>query len=121
MVDSERQSESVGLCPTIVTAAHVSPRRRSGEIDFPRAAPLHGTIVRVLLVVVGVALAVVASAGRASAYVDPSAGSLLLQAMLGGFAGLAVVVKLSHRRLRAWLRRRLGRGEATASDAERRP
>ena len=43
------------------------------------------------------------------AYVDPSAGSLLLQALLGGAAGLAVALQLGRRRLRAWLGRRFGR------------
>lgn len=33
------------------------------------------------------------------AYLDPGAGSLLLQALLGGLAGLIVILKLYWRRL----------------------
>ncbi|MEO8601160.1 MAG: hypothetical protein ABI629_01150 [bacterium] len=55
------------------------------------------------------------------AYVDPSAGSLLLQLLLGGFAGLAVALKLGHRRVRAWLRRRFRRsGDPDVSGEPRR-
>jgi len=34
-------------------------------------------------------------------YLDPISGSLILQALIGGFAGLAVVVKLYWRKLKA--------------------
>ena len=37
--------------------------------------------------------------GPAHAYIDPSAGSLLLQLILGGVAGLLVALRLSWRRL----------------------
>lgn len=57
-----------------------------------------------------VAVAVVAPARCAWAYVDPSAGSLMLQALLGGFAGLMVAFKLWHRRIWTWVRRRGRRG-----------
>ncbi len=36
---------------------------------------------------------------RAVAYLDPASGSILLQALLAGFAGLAVVAKLVGRRV----------------------
>jgi hypothetical protein len=39
----------------------------------------------------------------ASAYLDPGSGSMLLQALLGGAAGIAVLIKLYWRRLRAGL------------------
>jgi hypothetical protein len=39
---------------------------------------------------------------RAMAYLDPGSGSMLLQLLLGGVAGLAVVVKLFWRRLLAF-------------------
>ncbi len=37
----------------------------------------------------------------AEAYLDPGSGSMLLQLILGGFAGLVVLVKLYWRRLKA--------------------
>lgn len=55
------------------------------------------------------------------AYLDPGTGSVLLQALLGGLAGLAVAVKLFGRRLLAsltfWRRRSPGAAEKH-SDAE---
>ena len=36
----------------------------------------------------------------AHAYIDPNSGSLMLQAILGGFAGLAVVVRLYWHKIR---------------------
>lgn len=39
----------------------------------------------------------------AHAYLDPAAGSLLLQVILGGVAGLAVLLKLYWQRLRGFL------------------
>jgi hypothetical protein len=44
------------------------------------------------------------SATRAEAYLDPGSGSMLLQLLLGGAAGLAVAIRLSWRRLTARLR-----------------
>ena len=38
--------------------------------------------------------------GTAHAYIDPNSGSLMLQALLGGFAGLAVVVRLYWHKIR---------------------
>lgn len=36
------------------------------------------------------------------AYVDPGSGSMILQLVLGGVAGLAVVIKLYWRRFLSW-------------------
>lgn len=36
-------------------------------------------------------------------YLDPISGSLILQALIGGFAGLAVLIKLYWRKLKAKL------------------
>ena len=43
--------------------------------------------------------------GTAHAYIDPSAGSLLLQLILGGLAGVLVALRLSWRRLTGMFRR----------------
>lgn len=48
---------------------------------------------------------VVLGARPAHAYIDPSAGSLLLQLLLGGVAGLAVIVKLYWRRITSFFGR----------------
>ncbi|MBI4279541.1 MAG: hypothetical protein HY660_13900 [Armatimonadetes bacterium] len=45
------------------------------------------------------------------AYVDPTAGGVLLQIILGGLAGLFAVLKLSRTSLRFYLRRRFRRGD----------
>lgn len=42
----------------------------------------------------------------AAAYLNPESGSLLLQALLGGFAGLAVLGRLYWRRITARFSRR---------------
>ena len=39
----------------------------------------------------------------AHAYIDPNSGSLMLQAILGGIAGLAVIIRLYWHKLRAML------------------
>ena len=44
----------------------------------------------------------------AYAYIDPSAGSLLLQLILGGLAGVLVALRLYWKRLAGFLRRRPG-------------
>jgi hypothetical protein len=36
------------------------------------------------------------------AYLDPGSGSMLVQLLLGGFAGAAVILKLGWQRLRGW-------------------
>jgi hypothetical protein len=38
----------------------------------------------------------------AAAYVDPSSGSILLQLLLGGAAGVLVALKLGWKRLTSW-------------------
>lgn len=48
------------------------------------------------------------------AYLDPGAGSLILQLLAGGLAGVAVMGKLYWARVKRVLR--LGRGENSASD-----
>jgi hypothetical protein len=42
----------------------------------------------------------------AAAYIDPGAGSMIVQMLLGGVAGLLVVGKLYYRRLLAFFGRR---------------
>jgi hypothetical protein len=53
--------------------------------------------------IVAVALVVVLAPRAAWAYVDPAAGSVLLQLLLGGVAGLLVAIKLYYRRVATWL------------------
>ena len=53
------------------------------------------------LVVVLAAGFVLFSERQAHAYIDPGAGSLLLQALLGGIAGVWVVARLYWRRVAA--------------------
>lgn len=45
----------------------------------------------------------------AYAYLDPTTGSILLQGLLAGIAGVAVVGRLYWARLKAFFRRMLGR------------
>jgi hypothetical protein len=47
-------------------------------------------------------------------YLDPGAGSMILQALAGGLAGAAVVAKLYWARIKRALR--FGRRDATADD-----
>lgn len=51
---------------------------------------------------------------RMLAYIDPGAGSLILQALAGGVAGAMVVGKLYWARVKRVLR--LGRSESTADE-----
>jgi hypothetical protein len=53
----------------------------------------------------------------AHAYIDPSAGSVLLQLLLGGIAGLLVAVRLYWRRLTGLFGRRQG---ASAEERDQR-
>ena len=46
---------------------------------------------------------------HAHAYVDPAAGSLLLQLLLGGIAGILVALRLYWKRLTGFFGRRQGR------------
>lgn len=52
--------------------------------------------------------------GLLLAYVDPGAGSLLLQLLLGGVAGAAVLGKMYWKRLTGLFRRRSPGNEATS-------
>jgi hypothetical protein len=45
-------------------------------------------------------LLVVASEARVDAYLDPGSGSMLVQLLLGGIAGAAVIMKLGWERFR---------------------
>lgn len=60
---------------------------------------LDGAMLRSRVAIASLAVAVAALPRPAFAYVDPSAGSIALQLLLGGAAGLIVIVKLSYRRL----------------------
>jgi hypothetical protein len=66
-------------------------------------------------VVVALLLLLLALPGQAHAYVDPSAGSLLLQLILGGLAGLMVALRLSWKRLTGLF----GRGRTPGPAEER--
>jgi len=57
-----------------------------------------GLMQFVLLIVV----ALVVQSGPAHAYLDPGTGSIMLQMLLGGVAGGAVVMKLYWARIKAW-------------------
>lgn len=70
--------------------------------------------LRRTLVAAAVGLLLVPAA--AHAYLDPGSGSMLLQALLGGAAGLAVLVRLFWRRLIAYLP---SRREPAPTDDER--
>jgi hypothetical protein len=53
---------------------------------------------------IGLALLFVfATEAQVDAYLDPGSGSMLVQLLLGGIAGAAVIVKLGWQRLRSML------------------
>lgn len=52
----------------------------------------------------------------AYAYLDPGSGSMLLQLLLGGFAGIAMVFKLYWERIRSMFRRGSSHSKAGASE-----
>ena len=58
-------------------------------------------------------LALVFSPRSAHAYLDPASGSMALQLLLGGVAGLALLVKLTWRRILTFL----GFRQSVADDA----
>jgi hypothetical protein len=66
-------------------------------------------------VVIALLLLLLALPASAHAYVDPSAGSLLLQLILGGLAGLLVALRLSWKRITGLF----GRGRAPGPAEER--
>lgn len=53
------------------------------------------------LILFGLLVTTVGSAQDAFAYIDPGSGSILLQLVLGGVAGAAVVVKMYWQKLKA--------------------
>jgi hypothetical protein len=65
------------------------------------------------------AVAVAFPLSNAWAYLDPGTGSIILQMLLGGFAGLAIVGKLYWSRMKAIFSRALGR--APSDEAEKAP
>jgi hypothetical protein len=62
-----------------------------------------------------IAVLIAALPGTAEAYIDPGAGSILMQAVLGGAAGIAVLVRILGRRIKDHLR---GRSRETPEGAE---
>lgn len=65
-----------------------------------------------LVVALVFAIVLFLDVGDAFAYVDPGTGSMLLQALFGGLAGLAVVARLSWRKVR----RLIGTSRDSAGD-----
>jgi hypothetical protein len=63
------------------------------------------------------AFLVVALPGRALAYIDPSAGSIVLQLVLGGVAGILVAVRLYFRRVTSFFGGRRTRSEPAREEA----
>jgi hypothetical protein len=59
-----------------------------------------------------VLLLLLSLSGPAHAYIDPSAGSVLLQLLLGGIAGVLVALRLYWNRLTGFFRR----GRASTTD-----
>jgi hypothetical protein len=62
------------------------------------------------------AVVILAIPGTAAAYIDPNAGSIVLQLVLGGIAGLGVIVRLYYRRLVGLFRR--GKDESATAEHE---
>ncbi len=55
----------------------------------------------------------------AFAYIDPATGSMILQLIFGGIAGLLVITKLYYQRIKkAWSRREVSSEEDSDTDAE---
>lgn len=55
------------------------------------------------MVLLSILWALLVCTRSAHAYLDPGSGSMLLQLLLGGTAGIAVIVKLYYRRFLAFL------------------
>ncbi len=68
---------------------------------------------RLMILVASMILLVIAQ--PASAYLDPAAGSLILQVLLGGVAGLLLALKLFWRRLLALFSRASKSDDSPAS------
>jgi hypothetical protein len=71
------------------------------------------------MVVVALLLLLLGVPALAHAYIDPSAGSLLLQLVLGGVAGVLVALRLYWKRLTGLFVRRRGCGAAEERDQSR--
>jgi hypothetical protein len=56
-----------------------------------------------------IALGLIAFAEPAHAYLDPTTGSILLQGLLAGVAGVVVVLRLYWARLKAFFRNLFGK------------
>lgn len=56
-----------------------------------------------------VAACLLAGSGPAHAYLDPTTGSILLQGLLAGIAGVVVLLRLYWARLKAFFRSLLGK------------
>lgn len=74
---------------------------------------LHGKPMRFPLFILQLAIggAALSWALPAYAYLDPATGSIILQGILAGIAGLMVVLRMYWARLKAFMRRLLGRKE----------
>ncbi len=66
-----------------------------------------------------VVLLLMSLSGLAHAYIDPSAGSVLLQLLLGGLAGVLVALRLYWNRLSGFFRRRQGSAATDERDRTR--
>ena len=64
-----------------------------------------------LLLFLAVFAGVVVAASPAQAYLDPGTGSMILQILLGGIAGVAVIAKLYWRKIKGFF------GRSSADDA----
>lgn len=60
--------------------------------------------------------AVILPANSAYAYLDAGTGSVILQVLLAGIAGLVVVLKIYWRNGKEWIQKKLGRGSKANSD-----
>jgi hypothetical protein len=74
------------------------------ELEAPPVAPRGDRPMKHVAVSAVAWLCVVFSASGAHAYVDPGSGSMLLQLLLGGVAGLVVIAKLYWHRLLRFFR-----------------
>lgn len=61
-------------------------------------------------------VAIFALSGQAHAYLDPNSGSILLQILLGGFAGVALAGKMFWGNLKSFFT--FGRGKNTEAEPE---
>ena len=69
-------------------------------------------------VTVLVFVSIVAGQGQAHAYLDPGAGSMILQLILGGIGGLVVLTKLYWHKVRHFFSRRAQEPESVQSSAD---